>query len=122
MKKSFIVMLLLAVTGFVFMSCDKDDDEPGTYICTSYLRGTYDILLFEYNSSGDKIYDHTMSDCVYGCTCTYRAQPEATKLKVLLKGGYLSSDKWVQRVYILKPGEVINIDLYNSDIVGPEEP
>ncbi|WP_294177704.1 Ig-like domain-containing protein [Coprobacter sp.] len=27
MKQSFIVMLLLAVTGFAFVSCDKDDDD-----------------------------------------------------------------------------------------------
>ena len=118
-------MLLLAVTGFVFMSCDKDDDEPGTYTCISFLDGTYDITLYEYNSSGDKIFDHTMYDCVYEGSCTYRSQPGATKVKVYAKKrsySPYSPEGWIQRVYMLKPGEEIIIDVRSYYKFGSQEP
>ena len=55
MKKSFIVMLLLAVTGFVFMSCDKDDDDDFDYPMES-LYGTWNVTDVK---AGGRWYDVT---------------------------------------------------------------
>ena len=127
-KKSLFTILavsMAAVLTFVFSSCSKDDDGPGstTYtfvynsIGASYLDN---VKLFECTENGDKIKTNTLNSIEPGRRYDFTASDKAVKVKVYLAMG--NSPRWVQQVYYLNMGSNTVIELTDDSVVGTKEP
>lgn len=124
MKTKVIFSMVLLLSALSFMSCSKDEDESAQYTFTNTTSFTDVVYLFEYDSSGDKINSQTIEPVIQDKKYTFTADENAVKVKVYYKYSILSStySRWIQQVFVLKPGKTIDIVLEGETIVGSKEP
>lgn len=119
MKKLFNLILLCVACVLTFSSCSKDDENKESTYTLIYNSptpwGEESVILFEYNSVGDKIKNNSI-ECEKGYTETFTASPNTEKVKVYADG------KWIQQVFFLQKGGNIVIEVNGSSIIGNEEP
>ncbi len=127
MKK--IMYLLAFLPMFVFTACSSDDDEErGASYSFEYLIDdngvTVDAILWEYNSSGERIGSNTVNNCQDGASKSFIANPMAEKIKVYftIKYGSVKQYKWVQNVYYLKDKGNTEIKITGETLIGNTEP
>lgn len=130
-SKSFLMaMLLMVTTSMAFVSCSKEDVEevlPAKYTVKYEASVGFETTLrvFEYDASGSKIFDRTISGVKTGSKYgPYTADENATKVKIYISSvGILSdTEAWVQRVYYLKNGETTDIVIAKDATIGRNEP
>lgn len=127
MKRTLKFMTMIVMVLSFVTSCSKDEKDPSMYTFTNTYMTLDQAYLFEYNSSGDKINTQTIDEVVKDRKYTFTATDDAVKVKVYIKytnyfSSYPSQSKWIQQVFMLKPGSTIDIKLEGSTIIGNKEP
>ncbi|SHF51681.1 hypothetical protein SAMN05444349_12344 [Bacteroides faecichinchillae] len=121
-----ILFLLVMLPMFIFTGCSSDDEEPprpSTYTLFWEFRSVEpvaDVIVFEYNSSGDKIANKRLTECETGAIETFQANDKVVKVKICILMN--SKNNWVQNVYYLEEGKNINIYLDEDVLIGNDEP
>lgn len=124
MRKSIIFLFMLCV---LLASC-SEEEQRSTYTVKcdldSYSLFTTDVTAFEYNSAGEKIANHSISDVYNGNPEQFTASEMTVKIKiyVLMSSSLSSTSMWVQQVYYLTSGGNTTININGQTIAGPSEP
>ena len=121
-----ILFLLAMLPVFIFTECSSEDEKPlrpSTYTLFWEFRSVEpvaDVIVFEYNSSGDKIANKRLTECEVGAIETFQANDKVVKVKICILMN--SKNNWVQNVYYLDEGKNINIYLDEDVLIGSDEP
>ena len=118
MKKVSFLLLILS-TILCFISC-RQENFPKEYSVLNQTGFEIDELyVCEYNEVGDRVYNHIVKKLSNGRTYNITTYNEdVVKVKIYI-GDF---DNWIQRVFYLNEDGITRINIYNSTLVGPNEP
>lgn len=84
------------------------------------------VIIFEYNSDGDKITNNNLGTVEKDKVYTFTADPSASKVKVYCEYRMIlsssTSNRWIAQVFMLSPGTTKEIVLTDETILGNKEP
>jgi len=125
-----LLFLALGLTMTTFTSCGgSDEPEPKetTYTFKDKLTGapgvTVEIILFEYNNSGDVVGQQSFTT-TKGLERVFTANKNAKKVKanVTMASVYSSETNWFLQVYYLEKGKNIDIVMTDDTMLSDREP
>jgi hypothetical protein len=127
MKNTLLSLLMMSTT--LFAGCSMDDEEVVTTYTISCEVGsnslvTFDIVAFECNSAGEKIEQKVIEAIGHNSPVKFYAHASASKVKIMIRmeSAYSTQTKWVQQVYYLTNGGNTAITIYETTMIGPDEP
>ena len=131
--KRLIIIALVALAGFLFCACEKEEPIPGptTYTIRMQMSGVtpdskvkLDLNAFEYNQENEKIASNSMKKTNTGDVYTFTANSRSVKVKIYVAMSTTLSTKyyWIQQVFYLEPEKNVEIVLKDDTMLGPDEP
>lgn len=128
MKK---LLFSLVFAAFALSSCSSEDEPVISTYTVKYEVQDFSgievsLVLFEYNTLGEKIKTEDLDNCRNGMVKKFTADKNAVKVKALLTmeaPSISESDtKWIQQVYYLNIGSNADIRILGTTRTGNYEP